>query len=98
MPYYALTYRVVDDYVARRAPLRDEHLALARAAHARGELVLAGAYMDPPDGALLIWSCADPQPIEAFVAADPYVRHGLVTAHTIRRWKVVVADAPEPIG
>lgn len=98
MPYYALTYRVVDDYVTRRAEFREEHLGLARAAHARGELVLAGAYMEPADGALLVWRCDDTKPIEAFVAADPYVRNGLVVTHTIRRWKVVVADEPEPIG
>jgi hypothetical protein len=31
------------------------HLGLVRAAHARGELVLAGALGDPPDGALLVF-------------------------------------------
>jgi len=28
--------------------------------------------------------------VEEFVAADPYVRHGLVTGWTIRDWDVVV--------
>lgn len=90
MAYYALLYRVVDDYVARRAPLREEHLQLARDAHARGELVLAGAFAEPADGALLVWRCDDPRPVEAFVAADPYVAHGLVTSWQIRPWTVVI--------
>ena len=94
MKYFALTYKVVDDYVARRGQFREAHLALARAAHARGELLLGGAFTDPPDGALLVWRCADKAPIEAFVAADPYVTNGLVTAWQIRDWYVVIADQP----
>ncbi|MBA3538926.1 MAG: hypothetical protein H0T79_04800 [Deltaproteobacteria bacterium] len=97
MPYFALRYQVTEDYITRRATYRDGHLALARAAHARGELLLAGAFTDPPDGALLVWKCADRAPIEQFVAADPYVANGLVTRWEIRDWFVVVADDPMPI-
>ncbi len=43
MSYFALFYHVVDDYVARRAQFREDHLRLADAAHRRGELVLADA-------------------------------------------------------
>jgi uncharacterized protein YciI len=59
--------------------------------------LLAGAFTDPPDSALLVWRCADTAPVEAFVAADPYVKHGLVARHEIRDWKVVVADQPLPL-
>lgn len=97
MRYFALVYHVVDDYVTRRGAYREEHLALARAAHARGELLLGGAFADPPDTALLVWRCADASPVEAFVAADPYVKHGLVARHEIRDWKVVIADQPLPV-
>ena len=38
--HYLLMYEsVVPDYAARRTAFRDEHLAAAWAAHARGELV-----------------------------------------------------------
>jgi len=87
--YLLLEYALVDDYLERRAALRDEHLALARAAHERGELLLAGALPDPYDRALLIWT-ADHDVVERFAEADPYVRHGLVTGWTIRPWNVVV--------
>ena len=43
---YLLEYELADDHVARRAALREEHLALARAG--RGELLLVpGALPDP---------------------------------------------------
>jgi uncharacterized protein YciI len=87
--HHVLEYALVDDYLDRRAALRDEHLALAHRAHQRGELLLAGALPDPYDRALLIWS-ADRSTIERFVEQDPYVRHGLVTRWTIRPWNVVV--------
>ena len=52
--YLALTYAVADDYLERRPQFREEHLALARSARARGELALAGAFTDPADAALLV--------------------------------------------
>ena len=90
--HYLLFYDVVPDYVARRAALRDEHLALARAAVARGELVLGGALADPTDGAVLLFRGDSPAVAEVFAAADPYVRHGLVTRWRVRAWATVVGD------
>jgi uncharacterized protein YciI len=88
--HWVLLYDLVDDYLERRAPLRDEHLALARAAHERGDLLMAGALAEPVDGAVLVWRADDPSVVEAFAAADPYVREGLVTAWRVRPWTVVV--------
>jgi uncharacterized protein YciI len=93
MPYFALFYReVVSDFISRRAAYRDEHLRLAREAHARGELVLAGALADPPDGALLVFCAANAAPAEEFVSKDPYVVHGLVKRWDLRPWTVVVGN------
>lgn len=93
--HYLLFYDLVDDYIERRAPLRDEHLALARAAEARGELVLAGALAHPPDQAVLLFRGDSPAAAEAFARADPYVAHGLVTRWRIREWTTVVGRAAE---
>ena len=87
--HLVLEYTLADDYLERRAALRDDHLALARQAHDRGELLLAGALPDPYDRALLIWT-APRAVVERFVAQDPYVQQGLVTHWTIRDWNVVV--------
>lgn len=92
MDYFALIYDVVDDYVARRAIFREEHLALAKAAHERGELVLAGAFSDPVDGALLIFRARDRSVVEDFARRDPYVTNGLVTRWEVRPWTVVIGN------
>ncbi len=96
MPYYAVFYDVVDDFVARRGAYREEHLRLAREAHARGELVLAGALADPADGALLIFQGESAAAAEAFARQDPYVKNGLVTKWKVRNWTVVVGNEPRP--
>jgi uncharacterized protein YciI len=90
--FWLLFYDVVDDYIERRAPLRDDHLALAREAHERGELVIAGALAEPADGAVLVFRADDLTVIEDFVRRDPYVQNGLVARHRIRPWTVVIGN------
>jgi len=88
--HYLLFYEVVPDYVERRALFREEHLAHARQAQARGELLLGGALADPVDGAVLLFQADSPAVAEAFAAADPYVQNGLVTRWRVRPWTTVV--------
>ena len=90
--HYLLIYDVVPDYVQRRAAFRDEHLSLGWEAHARGELVLGGALAEPADGAVLLFTGDSPAAAEAFAAADPYVRSGLVTRWRVRPWTTVIGD------
>jgi len=88
--YFALSYEYPPDVLERRAPLRADHLALAREYHAAGKLLLAGAYDPPAEGALLLFRADSAADVEAFVARDPYVQKGLVVRHRIRPWSVVV--------
>ncbi|MGH2584528.1 MAG: YciI-like protein [Dehalococcoidia bacterium] len=88
--YYLLLYDVVDNYIERRALFREEHLGLAREAHARGELLMAGAFADPVDGAALLFSAEDRSVAERFAENDPYVRGGLVTHWRVRGWTEVL--------
>jgi uncharacterized protein len=92
--HYILFYTTADDYLERRVPHRAEHLAHARAAHARGDLLLAGALTDPPDRALLVFTADSPAVAEEFARNDVYVREGVVTAWTVRPWTVVIGAAP----
>lgn len=95
--HYLLFYDYAPDYLARRSEFRQQHLELAWAAQARGELVLGGALADPADGAVLLFDCAAPEVAERFAAADPYVTNGLVKRYRVRSWTTVVgrdADAP----
>ena len=92
MAYFALFYEVIDDFVARRAPFRDEHLRLAREAHARGDVILAGALAEPADRALIVFRSNDKSTAEAFARKDPYVVNGLVKRWEVRPWNVVVGN------
>jgi uncharacterized protein YciI len=88
--YYILLYDVVEDYITRRAPYRDAHLTVATAARQRGELIMAGAFADPADGAALVFRTDDPSMPERFAREDPYVKNGLVKNWRVRTWNVVI--------
>jgi len=91
--HFLLCYRFVPDYQQRRPLHRTEHLRLAWQAHERGELVLAGALAEPSDAAVLLFEGESDAAARAFVAADPYVRAGLVTDWSVRPWTTVVGDS-----
>ncbi len=97
--YHILLYDVVDNFIERRAGLRDAHLQLAREAHERGELLLAGALADPVDGAALVFTTGDRSVAERFAQTDPYVTGGLVKAWRVRKWNVVIGGngVPRPV-
>ena len=88
MPYCVLQYESVDDFINRRTPFREEHLRLIREAHARGEIVMAGALGNPPDGGLLVFKAAT-SVAEDFARRDPYVINGLIVRWVVRPWNVV---------
>ena len=100
MPYFALTYDVVDDFTARRTPYRPQHLQLARDAAARGELVMAGA-LGEPAGALLSRSrqvggrdLRGPRPLRHRGTGAPVVRASLDR----RDWPRSVGGAARTTG
>ena len=103
MKHFLLSYTLAPDYLERRPALREAHLALARAAVARGELVLGGAVVSlsggPPEEAVLLFAGEDPAAAEAFARADPYVLNALVTAWQVREWITVVGEtAAAPVA
>jgi uncharacterized protein YciI len=87
-----LFYDIVDDYIERRAPLRDEHLRLARESQARGEMLMGGALADPVDGVMILFRGESTAAAEAFAQTDPYVQHGLVKSWRVRKWTTVIGD------
>lgn len=89
--YCILFYDYVDNVAERRAPHRADHLALLNQLHSDGKLVMAGAYADPLDGAAIVFT--ERAAAQSFVDADPYVANGIVTAHHLRDWNVVVGNA-----
>src|SRR5712664_2215045 len=94
MNYYALFYEVVDNFIDRRVPFRQEHLRLANEARERGEIVFAGALAEPADRALIVFHVDDKTKVESFARNDPYVQNGLVKKWEVRPWNVVVGNEP----
>ena len=85
---YLLFYDYVDNMLERRAPFREEHLVLARRYVENGLLQMAGAFAEPTDGAVFVFT--DRAAAEAFPTEDPYVKAGLVPSWKVRDWNVVV--------
>jgi uncharacterized protein YciI len=85
----ALFYDYVENVAERRAPYREDHLALIGAWKAAGKVVNGGALGQPPTGALIVFAVDDPGEVETFVAQDPYVLNGMVTGHRVMPWTVV---------
>jgi uncharacterized protein YciI len=96
--HYLLFYEAAEDYVARRAAFRQQHLDLAWKASERGELILGGALANPVDGAVLLFKGDSPEVAERFALADPYVTNGLVKRWHVREWTTVAGhDAATPL-
>lgn len=93
--HYLLFYDGGSDYEERRRPFRAAHLEHARAAAARGELVLGGAFANPIDGAVLLFRGNSPAAAEQFANSDPYVVNGVVKRWYIREWTTVVGTDAE---
>lgn len=92
--YFILFYKTVENYEVKRTPYRAEHLNYANASYARGELVMAGAYAEPGDGAVLVFKAEGPEVAENFAKNDPYVLNGLIVEWHVRRWNVVIGNLP----
>jgi uncharacterized protein YciI len=93
--HYLLFYDVVADYATKRTPFRGAHLAYAREAVDRGELILGGALANPIDASILLFRAPSPALVEAFARGDPYVRNGIVTKWRVREWTTVVGNEAE---
>lgn len=92
MGYHVLFYHVVDNFIERRAPFREAHLAHAQHAANHGELILGGALAEPADTAMIVFRGDSPEAAKAFAESDPYVRNGMVQRWEIRSWNVVVGS------
>ena len=90
--YYILFYKTVDHYKEKRKPYRADHLAMAKEAYEKGDLVMGGALDDPADEAVLVFKGESDAAARAFAENDPYVKNGLISAWSVRPWKVVIGE------
>jgi uncharacterized protein YciI len=85
MPVFAVQYRYVDDpaVVTEHRPAHREFL---RDLLDRGIVLAAGAYIDGPAGALLVFRGDSEGEIAQLLKADPFQQLGLVRDCEIRAW------------
>ncbi|MDP9373163.1 MAG: YciI family protein [Chloroflexota bacterium] len=87
---YVLFYDSTEDILSKAAPHIAAHSARLRDFHARGTLLMGGAFANvQDDGAMIIFTTRDAA--EEFVQGDPYLLHGVIRAWHIRAWNEGVA-------
>ena len=98
MKHFLLFYDLADDYLERRGEFRGVHLDMAWKASETGDLVMAGAFAEPADTALLLFQGESSAVAEQFAKNDPYVLNGLVKRWYVREWRTVVGPgAANPV-
>jgi uncharacterized protein YciI len=83
-PTFLVQYTYVPEMERRRAAYRDDHLAWLRRLADAGTLVLAGAVLDPVDGAVLVVRGDDILAVRRLLLDDPYAAGDLVTGVVVR--------------
>lgn len=82
---YVLFYESAADVYDKAVPHIQAHSARLGDFHARGTLLMGGAFANiQDDGAMLIFTTREAA--EEFVKGDPYVLHGVVRDWSIREW------------
>jgi uncharacterized protein YciI len=81
---YVLLYESADDVISKVAPHVAAHGARLADFRLRGTLLMGGAFANPQEGALIIFTTREAA--EEFVRGDPFVIHGVVRAWRIYAW------------
>ena len=89
MQHFVLTYRYVDDYMARRDAYRAVHLARLQKAVDDG-FVLAVGVLPESLSALIVCYANSAHVVRAFAKDDPYNHAGLITSYEVEPWMVAV--------
>jgi uncharacterized protein YciI len=88
---YVLFYEAAADFMSKVPAHIEVHRALWAQFQKQGTLLLIGPFTDEPlGGALAIFTTR--AAAEAFVAADPFVTHGIVANWKIREWNEVLGN------
>jgi len=87
--YYLVIYQLADNYSEKREAHRSKHFEHVKAAQARGEFIMGGAF-DSQEEAALIFKVVDKSIVEEFIKTDPYVLGEVVTGWRIEKWNVAI--------
>lgn len=89
--YYVLfcltSYKSVDEAKAKDPQSLAAHMVRSRELHAKGKVIMAGAFLDNLDGALSTMAVfSSRQDAEEYAKGDPFILNGTVTKWFIREW------------
>jgi uncharacterized protein YciI len=87
---YVVLYDSADDVASKAPPQFPAHKARLDEFHARGDLLLVGAFGDPQkEGSMAVFRTREAA--EEFVGGDPFVLNGVVKAWHLREWNEVLS-------
>jgi len=84
-----MSYEVAPDGLPKARENFPGHRARLDEFHERGVLLMAGAYANPMEGALAVFTSREAA--EEFIQGDPFVIHGVVSKWSLREWNEVLA-------
>ena len=84
-----MLYDLAPDGLQKVPALYPAHVARLDAFHARGVLLMAGPYGQPPQGAAAVFTSE--AAAREFVAGDPFVLEGAVAAWHVHPWNEALA-------
>lgn len=87
-------YESLEEALAKAPEIIVAHRAQASELHARGAVLMAGAFLDKRPGEPLATMaiCASREAAEEFIRRDPFVQQGMVRDWSIREWSDLFAS------
>jgi uncharacterized protein YciI len=85
--FFTTRYASLDEVFSKAPELISAHLARSNEFHARGALLMAGAFRNKPEeplGTMGIFTTRDAA--EEFARGDPFLLNGMVSDWRIREW------------
>lgn len=81
---FLMFYTLAADGLQKVPSLYAAHSARLGEFHARGVLLMAGPYGDPPRGAVAVFTSSEAA--HEFIAGDPFVQQGAVGSYEVQPW------------
>lgn len=85
---HVLFYELAEGAMALAQEHHPAHRKRIDEFHERGLMLLVGTFSDAPVGAMAVFTSRDAA--EEFMAADPFLLHGVVGAHRLREWDEIL--------
>jgi uncharacterized protein len=87
---FVLFYELAPDGISKIKANIEEHKARLQEFHSRGVLLMAGAFANPSEGALGIFTTREAA--EEFIKGDPFILNGVVSTWRLQEWNEVLAE------